>query len=183
MSRMFFGMMEGIVGIIAVSLAVYLIIAFVLVYFAADGQSRRSGARDPMLGARVATSFLLTLCLQLAVAGLTFALVGLFEGQEGPLRLGLGVVLGAVAAGGLPFALYRGRIARQGADARDFVARKVLGINAILVGTGATALIIGVVASLVGGADPQPAMFAGLIVYSGASVALLLPLSAAPKTS
>jgi len=183
MSYLMYDLMEGLASIIAISLAIYLVIAFVLVYFAADGQARRSGgARDPMLGARVGTTFLLTLCLQVALLGLTTFLGGILEDAgEGVIRMGLGMTLGAMVAAIFPFFFHRGSVAKASGGARDFVTRKALGINAILAGVAATVLVIALVATLVSGARFQAMVFAAIVVYGGATAVLFLRLAAPPE--
>lgn len=176
--RMFYGMFEGLAAVIAAMFAIYLIIAFILVYFAADGQGRRAGDRDPALGARIVTTFLLTITFQTALAGLALFLAAIFEG--GPdmmVKLSIGLVVGAGVGSVLPLVVHKTRLPRLSGAATDRVARKAVGINAVLTGTASTAALMGVTTALIAGGDIQPRMIAVALVYTGGAALTVLGVS------
>jgi|GEM_PF-3097082 len=178
--RMFSGMFEGIAAMLVVVIAIYLVIAFVLVYFAADAQGRRSGNRDEGLGARIVTSFLLTLTFQAALAGIALFLAALFDGgPEIMTKMGIGLIVGAGVASILPLVVQKSRVPALSAGARDFVGRKAIGINAIVTGAGSTVGLMGICVGLIVGEDLQPAVIAVTLVYTAGAVVTMLAVSKA----
>lgn len=178
--RMFYGMFEGMAAVIAAMFAIYLIIAFILVYFAADGQGRRAGDRDPALGARIVTTFLLTITFQTALAGLALLLAAVFEGGPDMMfKMSIGLVVGAGIGSVLPLVVHKTRLPRLTGTATDRVARKAMGINAVLTGTASTAALMAVTVGLIAGGDIQPAMVAVALAYTGGAVLTVLGVSKA----
>ncbi len=156
------------VGIGAV-VGLYLLLAFVLIYFAADRQSRLDGGRDPALGARVLVGFLFTIAAQSGVLGIVLLVSGVVSSfGEIAVKLGLGLAIGGAVAGVLPLVL-RSRIPELSSGAPDLVSRKVWGVNAFMLGIASTFLLIGVVTSVIMGAKPDVAMFTTVVIYTVAA--------------
>jgi hypothetical protein len=178
-SDMLTDILGSIGGVVLAFLAVYLIVAFVLIYFAADRQGRTEGARDPALGARVMTSFLLTLAGQVVVAGLAILGAAMVEGGDGSkmaAKVALGLILGGGLACGLPLALRR-RIAALSAGARDLVSRKAWGVNAIIAGLASAAGLIGCMTSLVATEHVGVSIVLATLVYTGGAVVAALQVT------
>ena len=177
------GIFESIGAMMAAMLAIYLVVAFVLVYFAADAQSRRSGTRDPAIGGRIVTTFLLTIGFQSALGGLAVFLAGLLDDREMPMKIGLGMILGGVLSSIFPLVMHKAKLATLSAGTTDFVGRKALGINAILAGTVSTATLIGASVAIVSGGDLEPMLLGPLIVYTLAAIFVMLPLGKKPANA
>jgi hypothetical protein len=174
---------EGIGAMMVAMLAIYLVVAFVLVYFAADAQGRRSGTRDPAIGGRIVTTFLLTIGFQAVLGGLALFLAGILDGHEMPTKLGIGLVVGGVLSSVFPLIVHKTKLTELSGGAADFVGRKALGINAILAGTVSTATLIGASVALVSGGDLEPMLLGPLIVYTVASIFVMLPLGKKPANA
>lgn len=178
--RMVTGVLESIGALLVAMMAIYLVVAFVLVYFAADAQSRRTGSRDEGLGLRIVTSFLLTLTFQTALAGLALLLAGLLDGQdEFMVRMGLGLLLGSVVSSILPFIVHKTRAPALSAGAPDMVRRKTVGINAIITGAVSTAGLMGICVTLTMEFDMNAAAVAVVMVYTAGAILTLISLGKA----
>ncbi|MBR58568.1 MAG: hypothetical protein CMH54_11165 [Myxococcales bacterium] len=128
--------------LIGVLLAFGLMVPFVLVYMDQSRILREQNKVDVMLGTKTALGFLLSLGLQMGLAGLAILVAHMVSGA-GPLgfRLGLGFLLGGMATSILPYMAYVGWVTPRGGDGR--IGAQTLGINAalcglvfIIVGTG-----------------------------------------------
>ena len=110
-----------------------LLLPFLYIYLLHDYSGRREGKRDPMLGAKVFTTLLMTLCGQLALSGL--ALIGVAVVTEGSgeflTKTGAGLITAGVIVGSYPTFLYFTKV-RSPAGAN--VAHQALGLNALLTG-------------------------------------------------
>jgi hypothetical protein len=110
-----------------------LLMPFLYIYLIHDYSGRRQGKRDPMLGAKVFTALLMTLCGQLALAGVTFIGVAIvMEGSgEYLTKTGAGLITAGVIVGAYPTFLYFTKVrSPTGAN----IAHQALGLNALVSG-------------------------------------------------
>ncbi len=110
-----------------------LLLPFLYIYLLHDYSGRREGKRDPMLGSKVFATLLMTLCAQLALAGV--ALIGVALVTEGSgewlTKTGAGLILAGVIVGAYPTFLYYTKIRTPtGAN----IAHQALGLNALFAG-------------------------------------------------
>ncbi len=161
----------GGVGSVGVAFfALYLVAAFVLIYFAGDRQSRADGRRDPALGARVLVGFLLTLAGQVGVVALTGLLAVLVEAGGGlAIRTTLGLTVGACLSAIVPLVIAR-RIPALAAGAPDVVTRKVWGVNAFIAGLTSAASLVSTTTVLFASQRLESTLVVVLVVYAVAAV-------------
>lgn len=114
---------------------------FLYIYLVHDYAGRREGNRDPLLGSKVFTTLMMTLAVQLALAGGALVLVSIVgDGNTDNLfKTGLGFILAGTVVGVFPAVLYYTRV-RTHAGAR--VAHQALGLNALLFGIAFTAMVV-----------------------------------------
>ena len=110
-----------------------LMMPFLYIYLVHDYSGRREGKRDPMLGSKVFTTLLMTLCWQLALAGVAFIGVSIVVEGSGEYlaKTGGGLITAGVIVGAYPTFLYITKVrSPTGAN----IAHQALGLNALLTG-------------------------------------------------
>jgi hypothetical protein len=107
------------------------LLPFLVIYLVHDFIGRRDRSRDPLLGAKLFTTMIMSLGGQLLLAGLATIGVGVTgTGPEELTRTGAALALAGVLVAGYPALLHAARL-RGTSGAR--VGHQVLGLNAILV--------------------------------------------------
>lgn len=111
-----------------------LLLPFLCIYLLHDYSGRREGRRDPMLGAKVFTTLLMTMSAQIALLGLTIVAVSQvtdISSSEHFAKTGGGLLLAGFLVGVYPTGLYFAKVRSQvGAN----IAHQAVGLNALLAG-------------------------------------------------
>lgn len=180
------GILEGaLMGLttMAVMIAYALVLPFVIIYILEEVRGRRSGDRDPHLGAKLVSMLFMSVAGQIALLGLTALLAGMVDerlGGEAISKNAFGLVCGGLAAGVLPLLIYR-RVAGNG---HDRVMRQAFGVNAIVTLTIGTFAVVSTFLVLFNDGK-MAAVLAADLVYLGAAALcvrpLLPPVADAPK--
>ncbi len=159
--------------LIGLLLALGLMVPFVMLYMNQSRILREQNKVDPMLGVKTALGYLLSMGLQLGLAGLAI-LAGHMVAGAGPLgfRLGLGFLLGGMATSILPYMAYVGWVNPRGGDGK--IGSQALGINAAI--CGLVFIVMGT-ATAIGAVTTGLGMFAltvSLVYLLVASICLVL---------
>ena len=171
------GILEGaLMGLttMAFMIAYALVLPFLVVYILEEVRGRRSGDRDPNLGAKTVSMLFLSIATQIALLGLTALLAGMVDDRLGGdmvSKNAFGLVCGGLAAGVLPLLIYR-RVAGNG---HDRVMRQAFGVNAIVtlaIGTSAVVTTFLVLFN----EGRIAAVLAADLVYLGAAALSVRPL-------
>lgn len=165
---MIYEMMSMMAAVYAVF---FMLVPFFFVYFFGAWQ-RRSGLVDPHLGTKVALAMLITICLEVMLAGTAALLLSVVMDAGGDAALETSaLVAGALFAGLGPYILYKRASKHAGYD----VTRRALGINAIVTGIVSTVVIIVFFQMLFRGRNVK-AVLSIAVVYVPASVLFMLAL-------
>ncbi len=123
-------MMSGMASS-AMTLAPLFLIAFAVIYLMGRAEGSRTGVRDPYLGAKVAISLMLTISLQMTLAGtaLGASMFFRYESFEKIYRTAGPLVISGLLNALLPFLVYMFRIHGKG---NSNVIRQSFGLNAVV---------------------------------------------------
>jgi hypothetical protein len=154
-----------------------ILVSFLVMYVIGDIAGRRSGRRDPLLGAKVFLTLLATVGFETALAGAALLLGNFFESWDygNAIKETGGLILGGGIVGCYGAFLYYARARLYGTDR---VLRQAIGVNAIVTGlVFAFALTAALHISLNDSEDLHyPLSFT--VVYLGANAACIAPLLA-----
>jgi hypothetical protein len=155
-----------------------LAVPFLYIYLLHDYTGRRTGTRDPLLGAKIATTLMMTIGGQLALAGLAMVAISVVGDGDtsGTMKSGFGMLLAGGIVAALPTVLYLTRIRTEG-GAR--VGHQALGLNAILTAAVFTGAVI-VACQAVFHDFAVAEALAVALVYGPAMVVSFLRLLASP---
>ena len=131
----------GVAGAMVAGVVYFVIMVFLIVYVLGHVKRTDDQKHDPFLGSKVMLTLFMTVCLQIVLIGISATLVisSAKHVPKGAMDVPLGLVLGAIVAGIFPTLLFSVGIGRRGSVN---VARKALGVNAIIAGIFSTFGII-----------------------------------------
>lgn len=158
-----------------------LMLPFLYIYLVHDYAGRRQGDRDPLLGAKVFSTLIMTVAAQLALAGVATVAAAVAGGgpKEFAVKTGAAMALAGIIVGAFPAYLYFARV-RTAGGAR--IGHQALGLNALFAGVAfAIAVVVGCQALFHG--EKAAEVVAIALIYGAAMIGCGLGLQRGPIPS
>jgi hypothetical protein len=157
-----------------------LLVPFLVIYLVHDFIGRRDRSRDPLLGSKLFTTMIMSVGVQLVLAGVTF--VGVDAAGTVPeelTRTGAALALAGVLVAGYPALLYAARLRGTGGAP---IGRQVLGLNTILVSLAFAGFTVWTCQAVIHESDAaQPAVAAAIYGVAMVVSGFLLQRRALPS--